>query len=45
MTRQRIVLGIVAIAAIVGIVSGIRAWTFGRSHASTDNAQDRKSVV
>ena len=39
MTRQRIVLGIVAIAATVGIVSGVRAWSFGRSHASTDNAQ------
>lgn len=39
MNRQRIVLGIVIIAAIAGLTAGIRSWSFGRTHASTDNAQ------
>ena len=38
-TRQRIVLGIVGVAAIAGIAAGVRSWSFGRTHASTDNAQ------
>ena len=37
--KGRIVLGLVIIAAIVGITWGAKQWLYGRSHESTDNAQ------
>jgi membrane fusion protein (multidrug efflux system) len=37
--RGRIVLIIVAIAALLGIIWGVKQWLYGRAHESTDNAQ------
>ncbi len=37
--RKRIVLLLVVFAAIVGVTWGVKQWLYGRSHASTDNAQ------
>jgi membrane fusion protein (multidrug efflux system) len=37
--RKYILLPIVGVLAIVGIVWGVRKWSYGRSHESTDNAQ------
>ena len=38
-SRRKIVLPIVALVALLGIVWGVRKWTYGRSHESTENAQ------
>ena len=38
-TRQRIVLGLVVLVAILGFGWGLKQWIYGRSHESTDNAQ------
>jgi membrane fusion protein (multidrug efflux system) len=38
-TKRRIVLGIVAILALIGITWGVKQWLYGRAHESTDNAQ------
>jgi membrane fusion protein (multidrug efflux system) len=38
-SRRKIVLPIVALVALLGIVWGVRRWTYGRSHESTENAQ------
>ena len=37
--RGRIVLAIVGLAAILGLGWGVKQWMYGRTHASTDNAQ------
>jgi membrane fusion protein (multidrug efflux system) len=37
--RRKIILGIVAIAVLLGIVWGAKQWIYGRAHESTDNAQ------
>jgi len=37
--RRRIVLGLVALAALLGVGWGLKQWLYGRSHESTDNAQ------
>ena len=37
--RGRIVLVLVALAALLGIGWGVKQWSYGRVHASTDNAQ------
>jgi membrane fusion protein (multidrug efflux system) len=38
-SRRRIVLGLVALAALLGIGWGLKQWLYGRAHESTDNAQ------
>ena len=38
-SRRFIILPLVALALVAGIVWGVRKWTYGRSHESTDNAQ------
>ena len=38
-SRRRFVLPILALAVIAGGVWGVRKWSYGRSHESTDNAQ------
>ena len=37
--RRRIVLGLVLLAAMLGIGWGVKQWLYGRAHESTDNAQ------
>ena len=37
--KRRIVLGLVFLAALLGISWGVKQWLYGRSHESTDNAQ------
>ncbi|MEO8619662.1 MAG: HlyD family secretion protein [bacterium] len=37
--RGRIVLGLVIIAAVLGLGWGVKQWLYGRTHESTDNAQ------
>jgi membrane fusion protein (multidrug efflux system) len=37
--KRRVVLGLVALLACLGIFWGVKQWSFGRSHESTDNAQ------
>jgi len=37
--KRRIVLGLVAIAALLALSWGLKQWLYGRSHESTDNAQ------
>jgi membrane fusion protein, multidrug efflux system len=37
--RRRIVLGLVALAAVLGLGWAVKQWLYGRSHESTDNAQ------
>lgn len=37
--RRRVILVIAALAAVAALVTAVRAWSFGRSHVSTDNAQ------
>jgi membrane fusion protein, multidrug efflux system len=37
--RRRIVLGLVLLAALLGVGWGLKQWLYGRSHESTDNAQ------
>ena len=37
--RGRIVLVLVALAALLGIGWGVKQWSYGRAHESTDNAQ------
>ena len=38
-TKGRIVLGLVAVVALLGFGWGLKQWLYGRSHESTDNAQ------
>jgi membrane fusion protein (multidrug efflux system) len=37
--RRRIVLGLVALAVVLGLGWAVKQWLYGRSHESTDNAQ------
>src|SRR6476469_3598555 len=37
--RKLIVLPIIVLLGLAGIIWGVRKWTYGRSHESTDNAQ------
>jgi membrane fusion protein, multidrug efflux system len=37
--RRRIVLGLVILAAVLGLGWALKQWLYGRSHESTDNAQ------
>jgi len=37
--RRRFILPVVAVLAVLAIVWGVRKWSYGRSHESTDNAQ------
>ncbi|MFL5607622.1 MAG: HlyD family secretion protein [Gemmatimonadaceae bacterium] len=37
--KRRVVLGIVALLAFLGIFWGVKQWLYGRAHESTDNAQ------
>jgi membrane fusion protein (multidrug efflux system) len=37
--RRRIVLGLVLLAALLGVGWGVKQWLYGRAHESTDNAQ------
>ena len=43
--RKYVVLPIVGVLALIGIVWGVRNWSYGRSHESTDNAQVDGHVV
>lgn len=38
-SRRKFILPIVGVLALVGIVWGVRKWSYGRSHESTENAQ------
>jgi membrane fusion protein, multidrug efflux system len=37
--KRRIVLGLVILAALLGLGWGLKQWLYGRAHESTDNAQ------
>ncbi len=37
--RGRIVIGLVILAALIGLGWGVKQWLYGRAHESTDNAQ------
>jgi membrane fusion protein (multidrug efflux system) len=37
--KRRIVLGLVVLAALLGLGWGLKQWLYGRAHESTDNAQ------
>jgi membrane fusion protein, multidrug efflux system len=37
--KRRLVLGLVFLAALLGIGWGVKQWLYGRAHESTDNAQ------
>ena len=37
--RRRVVLGLVALAAVLGLGWAVKQWLYGRAHESTDNAQ------
>lgn len=43
--RRRIVLGVVAIAAMFALTFAFRTWQFAQSHASTDNAQVDGNII
>ena len=43
--RKFIILPIVALAVLAGIVWGVKKWTYGRSHESTENAQVDGHIV
>src|SRR5258708_3563136 len=43
--RRRVVLALVALAAILGFGWGAKQWLYGRSHESTDNAQVDGHIV
>jgi membrane fusion protein (multidrug efflux system) len=38
-SRRKFILPIVGVLALIGIVWGVRKWSYGRSHESTENAQ------
>ncbi|MEP7380435.1 MAG: HlyD family secretion protein [Gemmatimonadota bacterium] len=44
-TRRRIVLGIVGVAAVIGLTIGFRSWRYAESHESTDNAQVDGNII
>src|SRR6476469_3192475 len=43
--RKFIVLPIIVLLGLAGIIWGVRKWTYGRSHESTDNAQVDGHIV
>jgi len=43
--RKLIILPIVALLGLAGIIWGVRKWSYGRSHESTDNAQVDGHIV
>ncbi len=43
--RRKIILGIVAIAALTGLTIGFRMWRYAQAHASTDNAQVDGNII
>src|SRR6476469_10812895 len=43
--RKLIVLPIIVLLGLAGIIWGVRKWTYGRSHESTDNAQVDGHIV
>jgi membrane fusion protein (multidrug efflux system) len=43
--RKLVVLPIVVLLGLVGIIWGVRKWTYARSHESTDNAQVDGHIV
>src|SRR5215208_7200915 len=38
-SRRKFILPVIAVLGLLGIIWGIRKWSYGRSHESTDNAQ------
>jgi membrane fusion protein, multidrug efflux system len=44
-TKKKIILGVVAIVAIVLLIWAFQRWSYGRSHQSTDNAQVDGHIV
>jgi membrane fusion protein (multidrug efflux system) len=44
-SKKKFVLAIVGLVAIVGIVYGVKSWTYSRAHESTDNAQIDGHIV
>jgi membrane fusion protein (multidrug efflux system) len=44
-SRRKFILPIVGLVALLGIIWGVRKWTYGRSHESTDNAQVDGHIV
>ncbi|MDQ6830788.1 MAG: HlyD family secretion protein [Gemmatimonadota bacterium] len=38
-SKRRFVLPIVAVLAILAVIWGVKRWSYGRAHATTDNAQ------
>ncbi|HEX2601718.1 MAG TPA: HlyD family secretion protein [Gemmatimonadaceae bacterium] len=44
-TRKKIILGVVAIVAILVLIWAFQKWSYGRSHQSTDNAQIDGHIV
>ncbi len=43
--KRRIVLGLVAIGALLGVGGALKQWLYGRAHESTDNAQVDGHIV
>jgi membrane fusion protein (multidrug efflux system) len=43
--RKFIILAVVGVVALVGIIWGVRKWSYGRSHESTENAQVDGHIV
>src|SRR4029078_4786721 len=44
-TKKKIILGAVAIVAILVLIWAFQRWSYGRSHESTDNAQIDGHIV
>ena len=44
-TRKKIILGVVAIVALLVLIWAFQKWSYGRSHQSTDNAQVDGHIV
>jgi membrane fusion protein (multidrug efflux system) len=44
-SRRKFILPIVGVLAVLAIIWGVRKWTYGRSHESTDNAQVDGHIV
>src|SRR5215208_8343924 len=43
--RKRVMLGIVALLVLAGLAWGVKQFTYGRSHETTDNAQINGHIV
>ena len=44
-SRRKFILPIVALVALIAVVWGVRKWSYGRSHESTENAQVDGHIV